>query len=477
DDNAEENVDISDPDDIDALLDSINADANNTELDSDVDSTHLENTPLVDDNAEENVDISDPDDIDALLDSINADANSPDVSASIDNHNPTAEDNADISDPDDIDALLASVSGAAAMVSETAEASKSELTSENNSEQPESENAELINNFSDEYVQSFIDGDFSDLRGESSIDTELDAAESNTGEGIVESPAANEDISDDFDIDALIDEVNQSSDSSELEALDIGDELLDGELQDNDGDSTEVVDDDELAALSTEFDEATITQLLNDEQADDSAMELAPDFNDSNVLADLLSDESDDGEAQHEADEISEASEVDDIKALDNVDFDDLLANIEHESSATNNDDFELDESLDIGDEFEVVSTDDNAEERVSLEQQTSAQEETEKDFISVDTLLSDSLSDDQPAPPYDKMTADVGLSEFPEFSGSATTEDIDDDNGLGAKLDLAKTYLEIGDNEHAEVTLLDIVNRGDAEQKLAAQALLDNIN
>ena len=75
-------------------------------------------------------------------------------------------------------------------------------------------------------------------------------------------------------------------------------------------------------------------------------------------------------------------------------------------------------------------------------------------------------------------MNIDVGLGEFPEFSGNITEGDIDDDdNGIAAKLDLAKVYLEIGDNENAEVILLDVVKQGDAQQQFDAQQLLDNIN
>ena len=91
---------------------------------------------------------------------------------------------------------------------------------------------------------------------------------------------------------------------------------------------------------------------------------------------------------------------------------------------------------------------------------------------------MSDSLLDGKPTEPYEKMNIDVGLGEFPEFSGNITEGDIDDDdNGIAAKLDLAKVYLEIGDNENAEVILLDVVKQGDAQQQFDAQQLLDNIN
>jgi pilus assembly protein FimV len=41
----------------------------------------------------------------------------------------------------------------------------------------------------------------------------------------------------------------------------------------------------------------------------------------------------------------------------------------------------------------------------------------------------------------------------------------------------LAKVYIEIGDNENAEVILQDVVAKGDAQQQFDAQQLLDNIS
>ena len=89
--------------------------------------------------------------------------------------------------------------------------------------------------------------------------------------------------------------------------------------------------------------------------------------------------------------------------------------------------------------------------------------------------MLSESLDADT-IEPYDKSKIDVGLDEFPEFAGEG--EDIDDldENGMAAKLDLAKVYIEIGDAENAEIILMDVVEHGDAQQQFEAQQLLDNL-
>ena len=189
------------------------------------------------------------------------------------------------------------------------------------------------------------------------------------------------------------------------------------------------------------------------------------------MLADLLADDDLPTEVEDKK-SANNTEEVAGIKELDNLDFDDLLANIEEESGQVSSDEFEFNEAFDIGDDFEL-----DIEEDLELEGDDSNKENTAEDFISVDSLLSDSLLDGKPTEPYEKMNIDVGLSEFPEFSGNITEEDIDDDdNGIAAKLDLAKVYIEIGDQDNAEVILLDVVKQGDAQQQFDAQQLLDNL-
>ena len=54
---------------------------------------------------------------------------------------------------------------------------------------------------------------------------------------------------------------------------------------------------------------------------------------------------------------------------------------------------------------------------------------------------------------------------------------DVDEDEqGLSAKLDLAKVYIEIGDLDNAEVILMEIVSLGDEQQQATAQELLDGM-
>jgi pilus assembly protein FimV len=473
--------DVSDPDDIDALLDAIGADTPESEIskedmtqdvsdpddiDALLDAIGVD-TPELDTDAEDMTqDVTDPDDIDALLDAMGDDLSTPEESMS--NEEDTMQ---EISDPDDIDALLNEMAGEKNQPhsvdieeNETIDSQVDSSNSDADIQHLDNENIELINNFTDKYVQSFLNADFSDLLNESD---ENKTAEESSVENV------SGEMSDEFDIDSLIDEVNQSAHVGDDSSFDIGDDLLDTDILDLDlaeetspqvisDEVDSFIDDETLQELSADFDESTLTQLLNDEQEADTIIELSPDFTDSNVLADLLADD-------NPSSSIDSDAEVDGIKELDNLDFDDLLANIEEEASSTSIDEFELDDTFDIGDDLEIGATDEVAED---LEK-----DNAREDFISVDSLMSDSLLDGKQTEPYEKMNVDVGLGEFPEFAGNVGEEDIDDDdNGMAAKLDLAKVYIEIGDNENAEVILLDVVNQGDAQQQFDAQQLLDNI-
>ena len=94
-------------------------------------------------------------------------------------------------------------------------------------------------------------------------------------------------------------------------------------------------------------------------------------------------------------------------------------------------------------------------------------------DFVSVDSLLSQSQDNTDLSEPYNKENIDVGLGDFPEFSSDI--DDDEDEKGMAAKLDLAKVYLEIGDKENAEVILQDVLVDGDEQQQYEARQLLDN--
>ena len=417
DDNAQ--AEITDPDDIDALLESMATD----------EAPVAEETPpaeekSTDDNAQ--AEITDPDDIDALLDSMAMDETPSAEEKPLAEDKPPTDDNAqaEITDPDDIDALLDSMAMDETPVMEEAPSTDDdtqekiieEIVETEQIEQVESENKTKIENLTAEYVAPLLAIDFSDILAKSAESelTELAASE----ESVVE---------DEFDI---------------------GDDLAEGA-----------------------FDEDTLTELLSDKPTE-HLVELTPDFSDQNVLADLLNDNDDSSDNS----QVSEATEINDIQELDSLDFDELLANIEEESSVANQS-VDFNESLDVGDDVALALADfDNHASNTRLNENKETIE-SEQSFLSVDSLLSESQDDVSSDEPYDKANIDVGLNEFPEFTNDVNQIDVDiDENGMAAKLDLAKVYIEIGDQDNAHAILQEVVKQGDTQQQVAAQEMLDDL-
>jgi pilus assembly protein FimV len=166
---------------------------------------------------------------------------------------------------------------------------------------------------------------------------------------------------------------------------------------------------------------------------------------------------------------LEEADELDVIDELANVDFDELLANIEEESATTPKkyDETELIfEGDDVGDDL----IDDSLREE-SI--QSSQEIEPTDDYVSVDELISDSLGEGDASEPYEKTNIDVGLG---KFSQNESGVDVDEDGSMSSKLDLAEMYIEMNDEENAQVILQEVISKGDKTQQVKAQALLDSL-
>lgn len=153
------------------------------------------------------------------------------------------------------------------------------------------------------------------------------------------------------------------------------------------------------------------------------------------------------------------------IGELDNVDFDELLADIEQESVNHEQDKTANHEQFDdIGDAL------------ISQEQHQNTSgtaNANEKDYVSVDELLNASFVDNNTTEPYEKHNIEVGLE---QFSDNTVAVDVDTNGSVSAKLDLAKMYLEMNDQENAEVILHEVVLKGDSAQKVEAQSLLNKL-
>lgn len=101
--------------------------------------------------------------------------------------------------------------------------------------------------------------------------------------------------------------------------------------------------------------------------------------------------------------------------------------------------------------------------------------DEVADDFVSIDKLLEESDKSDI-NPDALQANLDVGLDEFPDMLPEQNGVDIDDDGGIGAKLDLARAYLEIDDKDSAKELLLEVADQGTDTQIKEAQKLLNKI-
>ncbi|ALO35570.1 hypothetical protein CMT41_13245 [Colwellia sp. MT41] len=477
-------VDVTDPDDIDALLASVSAQgsdaASNSVADQPVEAAAKE-APIekaAEKITEEKVavDVTDPDDIDALLASVSAQgSDAVDDSVSED----VADQSAELTDPDDIDALIASMSdhaptpsisaktavpdetSAMAMDEQGTKENDSGLSAEELQIQKEiAENEAKIAEFTAEYVTPFLTADFSDILAKKN-DAEL------TDETVASSESAA--VDDELDIDALIadtqseNEVGQNEQQGTQE--DIGDSL------------TDYMSNETANGQSDEsFTESALSQLLVEEGLDKTAeqsgqpteisplnaIDLAPDFSDEEVLADLLAETTDADEEAHP----EQTADLDIITELDNVDFDELLANIEEESATAST-------AVDVVELTLNDIDDDLIDDSLGKSIESIKEAEATEDYVSVDELLSESLANTDASEPYEKTNIEGVLG---RFSDNNSGIDVDKDGSMSSKLDLAKMYIEMSDEENAEVILQEVIKKGNKTQQVAAQTLLDTL-
>lgn len=97
--------------------------------------------------------------------------------------------------------------------------------------------------------------------------------------------------------------------------------------------------------------------------------------------------------------------------------------------------------------------------------------------YVEIDKLLADADVNAPEQEPYQGLSLDVGLDGFPEVLPESTGFDVDaDDGGVGAKLDLARAYLEIDDKDSARELLQEAAEQGTAHQRAEAEKLLKRL-
>ncbi|MEM0553366.1 MULTISPECIES: FimV/HubP family polar landmark protein [Aeromonas] len=100
-----------------------------------------------------------------------------------------------------------------------------------------------------------------------------------------------------------------------------------------------------------------------------------------------------------------------------------------------------------------------------------------ESGYVEIDKLLAEADATTSEPEPYQGFSLDVGLDGFPEVLPESTGFDVDaDDGGVGAKLDLARAYLEIDDKDSARELLQEAAEQGSDHQRAEAEKLLKRL-
>ncbi len=101
---------------------------------------------------------------------------------------------------------------------------------------------------------------------------------------------------------------------------------------------------------------------------------------------------------------------------------------------------------------------------------------EQENGFIDIDKLLNDADEDIDLSDQYKDVDVDMG--EVNSLIGNAEMIDVDDEeNSVNAKLDLARAYIEIEDEDAAKAILKEVQIDGNERQQTEAGKLLDNMS
>jgi pilus assembly protein FimV len=320
---------------------------------------------------------------------------------------------------------------------------------------------------------------FSELKN-SQLDQELDQLGSETDEQEEEQDRQDDDIE---DLDKALDEFEQEVDSQSTEfettdplqtdanetqaeqvkqheseafetseidddipSIDDLDSLIGSEKDELDDDE---FDDDELDEALKAFDENLDPEDLPTEPlAQNGSTDSDVELEDLPGLGDWLSSE--------------EAEENTSIDELEKTSFDELLESID-----------EPDESED---EALIQELDESGLDINALLNEPESEDQETGDFLDVEDLINESINAESSVPLDKELNLDAALESYAGIS-DAQQIDVDSDNGIGGKFDLAQAYIETEDFDAAKELLKEIIDIGDESQQKEATALLDKLN
>jgi pilus assembly protein FimV len=150
------------------------------------------------------------------------------------------------------------------------------------------------------------------------------------------------------------------------------------------------------------------------------------------------------------------------IEELEGSNFDEMLESIDLDNDLSLDED---DTGLDIA---ALLNETPKSEDLDVSKQDTEA-------FLDVEALLSESFDADDE---MDKvLDLEIPLEPFVNEQDNLEMIDVDADDGLGAKLDLAHAYIEIGEDDSARELFDEILQKGTAEQIAEVKTILNNLD
>lgn len=234
--------------------------------------------------------------------------------------------------------------------------------------------------------------------------------------------------------------------------------------------------DDSAAGLDLDFDSPM------DETAiispDDSAGELEFDLSETDAIEESPAEEefSLDIEASEldldiggeASDDSSDGLDMDLDMSMDSELDMDLDMSVDSESEAS------AEEELDLSMDLDMSVTDDVADSDLGLNMSMDSEPESEEELDLSDDMADLDLSMDDIATADDSPASSDVVDD--DLGGMDLSEPLDVDE-VNTKLDLAKAYLDMGDNEGARDILDEVLAGGNADQKKEAQELMAQAN
>ena len=162
----------------------------------------------------------------------------------------------------------------------------------------------------------------------------------------------------------------------------------------------------------------------------------------------------------------SETDSVDDGIAveLEGSSFDEMLESI----------DLENDSSLEENNlDFDIAAILSETSERITFD----VNEQDIEEFLDVEALLSESFSTKSDDELDRLLDLNISLKPLSNEQDNLEIMDVDVDDGLGTKLDLAHAYIEIGEDDSAKELLDEILQKGSAKQIAEVKIILNKLD